>query len=86
MLEQTVGRVEEKSEIIAIFNKYKDTFDNLIDSSHTKSPDWLEFPNWSGPMNKDTCNISRSRNDSTNLSEKDCKYVLIILYEQVPNI
>lgn len=39
VLKQTVGGAEGKSEIVAIPNKYKDTLNNLINSSD------IEFPN-----------------------------------------
>lgn len=37
-----VGGVEKKSEITAILNKYKDTLDDLINSSDTESSNQLE--------------------------------------------
>ncbi len=37
VLKQAVGGVEKKSEIAMIFNKYKDTLDDLMDSSDAES-------------------------------------------------
>ncbi len=42
-----MGRVEEKSEIVAISNKYKDTLDDLMDSSDAES---LEAPRSKGAL------------------------------------
>ena len=51
---------------MAIFNKYKNTLDDLIDSSNAESP------NWPGPIDKGSRNASRSENSLTELLEKDC--------------
>lgn len=39
VVKQAVGKIEENFEITAIPNRYKDTIDDLIDSSDTKSSD-----------------------------------------------
>ena len=39
VFKQVVGGAEGKSEITAILNKYKDIFNDLIDSSDIESPD-----------------------------------------------
>ncbi len=40
-----VGEIVEKSEIVTIFNKNKNTLDDLIDSSDIKSLEYLDFLN-----------------------------------------
>ena len=45
VLKHMVGEAEEKSEIAPILNQYKDTLDNLIDSSDTESPDHPDSSN-----------------------------------------
>lgn len=42
---------EEKTKIMAIPNRYKDTFDDSINSLHIKSPNILRL------VNKESCNI-----------------------------
>ena len=75
--------MEEKSEIAAIFNKYKDTFDNLIDSSNIESLNYLDSPNWLELIDKRSCNIPKSRDGSLTFLEKDCldKDILIMSLE-----
>ena len=53
-------------EIMPIPNQYKDTLDDLIDSSNPKSPDWVE------PIDKRFCNASMSESSSADFSEGDC--------------
>ena len=62
---------EEKSEIAAIPNKYKDSLDDLIDSSDTKSLDQPEFPNWLGPIDKGIRNAPKFRSASPSLLEEE---------------
>lgn len=50
---------------MAILNRYKDTYNNLIDSSDIKFPDWPRL------INKGSCNISRSESSSIGFEEKD---------------
>ena len=66
-----VGGAEEKSKIAAIFNKYKDIFDNLINSSDAKSSDHPDFPNWPGLIDKKSHNAPKSRDNSPTFSEED---------------
>ncbi len=61
-----VEGTEGKSEIAAIPSKYKDTLDDLIDSSDEKSPDQL------GPIHKGSRNALRSKGSSIGLLEGDC--------------
>ncbi len=79
---------EGKSEIVAILNKYKDTLDDLIDSSDTESPDRPDSPNWSGIFDKGPRNSPRSRDGSPTLLEEDCldKDVLVTSLEPAPKI
>ena len=81
-----IGEAEGKSKIAAIPNKYKDTLDNLIDSSDTEFPDQSEFPNWPEPIDKGTCNLLRCRDTSLSLLEEDCldEYVLVTALEWAP--
>lgn len=39
VFKQIVGGAKEKSEIVIILNKYKDTLNDLIDISNIESPD-----------------------------------------------
>ncbi len=66
-----LGGAEEKSEIAAIPNKYKDTLDDLIDSSNTESQDRPNSSDWPGLIDKGLRNTSRSRNGSPTLLEED---------------
>lgn len=59
-----VGR-QEDFDIVAIPNKYKDTFDNLIDSSDQESLNWTEL------MDGRFCYASRSEGSSAIFSERD---------------
>lgn len=61
-----IGGAKKNSEIVAIFNRYKDTFDDLIDISDAESPDWP------GLIDKGLCNVPRSKDSPTGLSERDC--------------
>ena len=54
------------SEIIAIPNRYKDTLDELIDILD------LEFPDWVGPIDERSRNISIFEGSLTELSKWDC--------------
>ena len=81
---------EEKSEIVAISNKYKDTFDDLIDSSNTGFPDQSESPNWLKFIDKEIRNAPRSKGTSPSLLEEEKDYldedILVILLELAPKI
>ncbi len=57
---------------MVISNKYKDTLDDFIDSSDTKSPDWPDSPDRPELIDKGLCNASRSRGHSLTLLEEDC--------------
>ncbi len=83
-----VREVERKSEIAAILNKNKDTFDDLIDSSNTKFPNWPDFPDRPRLIDKGSCNMLRSKSDSQTLSKEDCldENVPITSLESAPKI
>lgn len=49
---------------MAISNRYKDTLDGFIDSSNPESP--------LGPIDKESCNAPRFRDDSTSFLKEDC--------------
>ncbi len=66
-----IGEAKGNSEIAVIPNKYKDSFNNLIDSSNTESPDWLDSPDWPELINKRLRNALRSRGGSPTLSKED---------------
>lgn len=66
MVKQTVGGAKENSKIMAIPNLYKDSLDNLIDSSNTKSTDWPK------PINKGSRNAVKSEDSLTGLLEWNC--------------
>ncbi len=80
--------MEEKSEVAVISNNYKDTFDDLIDSSDTKSLDRPDSLDWPGQIDKGSRNTPRSRGGSPTLSEEDCldEDVLITSLELAPKI
>ncbi len=88
VLKQAFGRVEKKSEITAIPNKYKNTLDDLIPSSVTESQDRTNSPDRPETINKRLCNPSRSRGGSPTLLEKDCldKNVPVTSLEPTPKI
>ena len=54
------------SEIVAISNQYKDTLDDLIDSSDPESPDRA------GPIDERSRNAPMSEGSLADLSERDC--------------
>lgn len=58
-----VGGGEKNSEIIAIFNRYKNTLDDFIESSNLESPPKL--------IDKGSRNAPKSRGGLTGLLEKD---------------
>ena len=80
--------MEEKSEITAISNKYKDALNNLIDSSDTEFPNYLDSPNWLGLIDKESWNTSKSRNSSSTFLEEDClnEDILILSFMPAPKI
>ena len=59
IIKQAVGGAEQKSEILAIPNRYKDTLDDLVDSSDLEHPEMLH-PNG-----------QRQRNPTPNLEDND---------------
>ena len=67
-----VEEAKRKSEITAIFNKYKNIFDDLIDSSNTKSPDYPDFLNRPRLIDKGLHNALKSKNSSPTFLEEDC--------------
>lgn len=52
-MKSVVGKMERKSEIAIILNKYKYTLDDLINSSDTEFSDFLDPPDWPGVIIKD---------------------------------
>ncbi len=58
--------MEANSEIMAIPNNYKNTLDNLIDSSDIESPDWLR------PINKELCNAPKCEGSLMSFSKSNC--------------
>lgn len=73
VVKQAVGGGERNSEIVALPNQYKDTPNDLIDSSDPESPDRA------GPIDERSRNALRSESSSADLSEGDC------LDEDVPD-
>ncbi len=79
---------------MAISNKYKDTLDDLIDSSDIEFSDWPNSPNrpdspdWPGLFNKGSRNAPRSRGNSLTLLEEDYldEDVLVTSLDLVPKI
>lgn len=55
---------KKKSEIVIIFNRYKDNLDDFIDSLDPKCSDQLR------PIDKRLCNTPKSRDGSTSLLKK----------------
>ena len=88
VFKQTVGEVEGKSKIVAIFNKYKNTLNNLIDSLDTESLDCPDFSNWLGLIDKRSRNTLKSRGSSSTFLEEDClnEDVSIMLLEPTSKI
>ncbi len=82
------GGAEGKSEIAAIFNKYKDTLDNFIDSSDIKSPNWLDSPDRLRLIDKGSRNTPRFRGGSPTLLKENRldKDILVTLLELAPKI
>ena len=60
-----VGKAKGNSEIVVTPNKYKDTLDDLIDSSDAESPDWQ------GLIDKGSRNMPRFEDSLTGLLERD---------------
>ncbi len=73
---------------MAIPNKYKNTLDDLIDSSDTESLDWPNSPNRPGLIDKGSHNAPRSKGGSPTLLEEDCldEDVPITSLEPAPKI
>lgn len=59
-------RRKNNSEITIIFNRYKNTLDDFINSSDIESLDSLK------QSDKESCNTSRSKSSLINLSKEDC--------------
>ena len=59
VIKQAVGRDEQKSEILAIPNQYKDMLDDLVDSSDLEHPEMLRP------------NSQKHRNPTPNLGNND---------------
>lgn len=59
-------RKAENSEIVVIFNKYKDNLNDLIDSSDPKFLDWAKC------INKRSCNICITKSWLAKFLERDC--------------
>lgn len=65
VVRQAVGGVEENIKIPTIFNKYKDIFNDLIESSDEESQDWR------GPINKGSYRAPRFEGNLRGLLEKE---------------
>ena len=65
VVKQAIGGAKGNSEIVAIPNKYKDTLDDLIDSSDVKSLDRLR------PIDKGSHNAPKSEGSPMGLLEGD---------------
>ncbi len=80
--------MEEKSEIVTIPNKYKNTLDDFIDSSNKESLNWPDCPDRSGLIDKGSRNTLKSRSDSPILLEENClnKDVSVTSLELMPKI
>ena len=63
--------MEEKSEIMVIPNKYKDTLDDLIDSSDIESPNHLDSSNRAKLIDKESHNAPKSKDNSLTFLEED---------------
>ena len=61
-----IREIKKNPEIVAISNKYKNIFDDLINSLDAESPDWL------GPIDKKSCNIPRFKDSLTEYLKGDC--------------
>lgn len=72
-----IRRKKEKSEIVAICNRYKSIFDNLIDCLHSKSSDRL------GLIDQGSRNIPRSESNSMRLSKRVCLDQNVLDYRSV---
>ncbi len=80
--------MEGKFEIVAIPNKYKDTLNDLIDSSDTESQDRPDSSDWSRLIDKKSCNTPRYRNSLQTLSKEACldEDVSVMSLKPVPKI
>ena len=76
--------MEEESEIATISNKYKNTLNEFIDSSDTKSPYQPESLDWPRLIDKGIRNAPRFKGTSPNLLEEDClnKNILVTILER----
>ena len=66
VVKQAIRGKVENSEIVAIHNQYKETLDDLIDSSD------LELSDWAGPIDERSRNTPISKWSSTDLLEGNC--------------
>lgn len=66
IFKQAVREAKKKSKIMAISNKYKDTFDNFINSLDKKFLDQLEA------INKRLYNTLKFENSLISFSKRDC--------------
>lgn len=57
---------------MAIFYKYKDILNDLINSLDIKCLNWLETLNWLRQIDKETCNTPRSKSSLLNFLKKNC--------------
>ena len=74
---------------MAISNKYKDTLDDLIDSSDIEFPDHPDSSNWLRLIDiKGSRNTPKFRDGSPTFLEKDCldENILIMSLEPAPKI
>ena len=83
-----VRGTKKKSEIAVISNKYKDSLDDLIDSSNTKSLDYPDSSNWPRFIDKGSRNTPKSKDGSPTFLEEDClnEDILITSLEPAPKI
>ena len=79
---------ERKSEIMAIFNKYKNTLDDLIDSLDIEFLDHPDFINRPRFIDKRSDNMPKSRGNLPTFLDEDYlnKNVPIMLLEPAPKI
>lgn len=65
VVKQIIKKIEENFEIVAIPNKYKNPFNDLINSSDIESPNKFKL------INKGSCNMSRFESNLIKLLERD---------------
>ena len=81
-----IGKAKRKFEIIATFNRYKNTLDDLSDSLNIRSPDQPESSNWLELIDKEIENARRLRSALLDFLKKDCldKNVSVMLLQIAP--